>query len=244
VTGARIAWIAERAETLGEVIMLRDRREAGVQLAGRLRGYQTERPLILALNRGGTQVAASIAQSLRAPEDVIITRPVLSGPPAETSRSLGAVALGGGCAVDGELAESLGVDRAGLEQRIADARRGLDAADANLRGDLPFPDVRGRVVILVADGMSSEQDEIAAIRSVRSRGPRWLVLALPFCSADTARDLLSEADAVVTLSVGEPTGPVYQVGAGPADREAAAELDRHRVADEEDRLYHASEIDE
>jgi putative phosphoribosyl transferase len=201
----------------GGKAMFKDRNEAGYRLARRLRGYVTDIPLVVGINRGGLAVAKPVAQLLGAPCDVIITRPVVA--PDDEGLVLGAVALGGGVAFDEPLAAKLGIDETCLAGAVDLARRKLAAAAAAVRGDRPLPRVAGGVAVLVSDGLGMPHDVLAAVHAMRAGAPRWLVVAMPVCAPEL-RSALSRADAVVTLAARPAPGSVYESTRHPDDAEA------------------------
>jgi putative phosphoribosyl transferase len=195
--------------------MFKDRFEAGHALVGRLSAYAGHDAVVLAVNRGGVGVASPIARSLRATLDVVVTRPIY----ANGGLLLGSLCMGGGRSIDDQLARSAGLAIPELAERSERARRALAAPSTALRGVRPFPEVADRIVIVVSDGLGPAHDLIAALRSVRARGPRWLVGVAPFFTRETARRITAETDLVVTAFLGEPPGSIYE--------------DVHRADDEE-----------
>lgn len=181
--------------------MLRDRRDAGERLAARLEQYRQDRPIVLALPRGGVVVGFEIAKRLEVPLDVLIVRKI--GAPDNPEYGLGAVAEDGSHVIDEHRVREAGYTLADLDPTIdhelAEIRRRAEA----YRGGRPGADVYDRTVILVDDGVATGVTLRVAVQSVRSRGPRRVVVALGVAPRDAYRQLERIADEVVVLAVPE-----------------------------------------
>jgi len=138
---------------------LKDRREGGRLLAGPLAVYAGVKDvLVLAIPSGGAPVAAALARALGCPMDVLVVR-TLNVPqhdPWEPEIVMGAVAPGGVRVLDFEVLTSAKVQPQELEQVTAFEQRELDRLQRLYRGDRPFPELRGRSVILAADAIVIE----------------------------------------------------------------------------------------
>jgi len=135
--------------------LFRDRREAGRLLAEKLAAY-ANRPdvLVLALPRGGVPVAYEVARGLGAPLDVFVVRKL--GVPGYEELAMGAIATGGVRVLNDQLVERLGIGDQAIEAIAARERQELERRERLYRGDRPPPDVRGRTVTLVDDGLAKE----------------------------------------------------------------------------------------
>ena len=181
--------------------MLRDRRDAGERLADRLERYRGDRPVVLALPRGGVVVGYEIARRLGVALDVLIVRKI--GAPDNPEYGLGALSEDGTHVIDESRVREAGYTLSDLDPTIqhelAEIRRRAEA----YRGGRPGADVSGRTVILVDDGVATGVTLRVAIRSVRSRGPRQIVVALGVVPRDAFHQLERVADEVVALAVPE-----------------------------------------
>jgi putative phosphoribosyl transferase len=207
-----------------------DRQDAGKRLAEALAGYRGDKPVLLALPRGGVPVAAEIAAALGAPIDLVLVRKI--GVPVQPELAMGAV-------VDGPeplVVRNEDVIRlTGATTKEFNAVRDAELAEIRRRrtryvGDRPHPDLTGRTAIVVDDGVATGATTRAALRSVRALGPAKLVLAVPVAPSDTLVALADEADDIVCLEEHEPFGAIgayYDDFAQVSDEEVKAILARH-----------------
>jgi putative phosphoribosyl transferase len=188
-------------------MLFRDRPDAGRQLASRLAGYRPRTPLVLALPRGGLPVAFEVARALDAPLDLVVTRKL--GAPGQPELAIGAIAEGGVTLLNERIVGLLGVTDDEIARAVAREGVELERRARLYREGRPPPEVRGRVVLLVDDGIATGATARAALRAVRENGPASLVLAVPVCAPDSLAVLTEEADEVVCLAAPED---FYAVG--------------------------------
>jgi predicted phosphoribosyltransferase len=206
--------------------MFRDRVEAGDVLAARL-GHYAGRPevLVLALPRGGVPVAARVAEALGAPLDVFVVRKL--GVPGHEELAMGAIAYGGVLVRNEEVVGKLGLGEHDL-RRVAEAERHeLARRERSYREDRPPPDLAGRVVILVDDGLATGSTMRAAVEAARRLGPARVVVAVPTAPASTCQRLREVADEVVCASTPRPfraVGNSYRSFPQTADEEVRSLL--------------------
>jgi putative phosphoribosyl transferase len=178
-------------------VIFKDRRDAGLRLAGRLSEYRDEDAVVLALPRGGVPVGYEVARALNVPLDVFVARKL--GAPGQPELAIGAVASGGVRLVNERVVWELGVSEdwieAVTEKELAEVGRRM----RRFRGEKPEPEVGGRTVILVDDGIATGMTVKAAIRAIREKGPRRIVLAVPVCAEVTADALALEVDELICL---------------------------------------------
>lgn len=209
--------------------VLRDREEAGTLLAARLEHYRGQHPIVLGLARGGVPVGYEIARKLDAPLDVLIVRKI--GAPGNPEYGLGALVEDGTRYIDDRRMREAGYSRSDLEPVIAEELAEIRRRAAAYRGDRPPLDVRDRVVLLVDDGAATGGTLRTAIRSVRARHPRRVVVALGVVPRDTLHQLGHEADEVVALAVPEvffAVGEWYEHFAQVSDEEVERLLELGR----------------
>ena len=180
-----------------------DRRDAGRALALAVQRCELDRPVVLALPRGGVPVAWEIARALGAPLDIIVVRKL--GAPMQPELAIGAIAFGGVRVLNDELIDTwLSLDKETID-RISDKESvELDRRERLYRGDRPFPELRNRDVLLVDDGMATGATMRAAAAAVRTFGPSKIVVAVPVAAEDAVRQLADLVDDVVCLETPSP----------------------------------------
>jgi predicted phosphoribosyltransferase len=181
----------------------RDRSEAGRVLSERLNGYAGRSDvLILALPRGGVPVAYEVARALDAPLDVFVVRKL--GVPGHRELAMGAVASGGVCVLNDDLVDFLQIPSRVIDAVAAEELRELSRREQAYRDDRPHPDVRGRTVILVDDGLATGATMRAAVAALRRLKPTRIVVAVPVGAPSTCDELRHEADECVCVKTPEP----------------------------------------
>ncbi|MGY3205799.1 phosphoribosyltransferase [Streptomyces sp. TE5632] len=180
-------------------MLFRDRREAGRELAERLRGMQGDGALpeavVLALPRGGVPVAHEVAEVLEAPLDVLVVRKI--GAPFHREVGVGAMAGDEVPLFDPSTLRALGLSEADLDSVVERERVELRRREQLYRRGRPAPELRGRTVIVVDDGLATGSTARAALRFVRRQAPARVVLAVPVGSPESVERMRAEADEVV-----------------------------------------------
>jgi predicted phosphoribosyltransferase len=191
----------------------RDRHEAGIVLAGLLRVYARDaNVVVLGLARGGVPVAYEIAQALDAPLDSYEVRKI--GTPGHEELAMGALGSRGAYHLNPDIISALGISHQQIENIVARERSELIRREKLYRDSRPRPNLAGKTVILVDDGLATGASMHAAIESLRAERPAHVVVAVPVAPADTIDDLRREVDAMVCATVPEP---FIAVGAAYAD---------------------------
>src|ERR1700716_3452581 len=213
--------------------LFRDRREAGRLLAEKLAPY-ANRPdvLVLALPRGGVPVAYEVARALGAPLDVFVVRKL--GVPGYEELAMGAVATGGVRVLNDQLVERLGIPEDMIDAVAARERQELARRERLYRGGRRPPDVRGRTVILVDDGLATGATMHAAIQALRQQNPARIVVAVPTASPETCEEMKAWADDVICAITPEPfdaVGRWYRDFSQTTDEEVGALLARRSTSE-------------
>lgn len=206
----------------------RDRTEAGHRLASVLSPYRGEDILILALPRGGVPVAAEVASALDAPLDLVLVRKI--GVPGHSELAAGAVVDDARPIVvrnEGVIAQAQ-VSEAEFDRIMHAELAEIQRRRAVYLGNRPHVDVRDKTVIVVDDGVATGATMRAALRALRRRHPRRLILAVPVGPTDTVAELAAEADEVVCL---EPQQIFGGVGAFYADFRQLSDADVTNILD-------------
>src|SRR6266851_3890805 len=186
----------------------RDRTEAGRHLAAQLAHYaDRDDVLILALPRGGVPVAYEVAKALRAPLDIFLVRKL--GVPGHEELAMGAIATGGVRVLNDDAVEYLGIPSRVIDSVAANELRELERREREYRGDRPEPDVRGKTVILVDDGLATGSTMRAAAAALRLQNPARIVVAVPVSAPQTCNEYRMGVDEIICATTPHP---FYGVG--------------------------------
>ncbi|WP_117594198.1 phosphoribosyltransferase [Haloprofundus halophilus] len=188
--------------------MFDDRTDAGERLADLLERRGVEADLVLAIPRGGLPVGRAVADRLGVPLDVVVAEKL--GAPGNPELAIGAVAGDGSVWVNDELVDHLGVSSAYVERvRESEAENAREKV-ASYRGGEAVPELAGRRVVLVDDGIATGATAIACLRQIRSAGAAHLTLAVPVAPGDAESRLEGEFDAFVCVESPRWFGAVGQ----------------------------------
>ena len=186
-----------------------NRQAAGQALVERLKARAgKDNVLVLALPRGGVPVAAEVARALGAPLDVMVVRKL--GMPGHEEFAMGAIASGGITVLDESLIQRLRLDEGSLQAVIDKENRELARRELAYRGERPYPDLQGKEIILVDDGIATGASMRAAIQAVRQLGVEHCILAVPVAPSETLQDLANDVDEIVCVATPEPFRAVGQ----------------------------------
>ena len=190
-------------------MQFRNRVEAGQMLAKRLTRYADRSDvLVLALPRGGVPVGYEVAQALNAPLEVFVVRKL--GVPGHDELAMGAIASGGVRVLNGAVIEGLRIPDEVIDVVAAQELRELERRECAYRGDRPAPEVHGRTVILVDDGIATGSTMSAAVEALRQLEASRIVVAAPTAALATVREMRPEVDDLVTVMMPADFGGVGQ----------------------------------
>jgi len=186
----------------------RDRREAGRYLAEKLKAY-ANRPdvLVLALPRGGVPVAYEVARELRVPLDVFLVRKL--GVPGHEELAMGAIATGGVRVLNKQVVDSLHIPDSIINAVAAQELEELKRRELAYRDGRPPPQIRGRTVILVDDGLATGSTMRAATMALKQQEPKQIIVAVPVAVAETCDQFREYVDEIICAITPEP---FYAVG--------------------------------
>lgn len=172
-----------------------DRTEAGQRLADMLqREYKgAEETVALAIPSGGVPVGLEVARKLACPLDLVIVRKIPI--PGNPEAGYGAVALEGGVFLNEVLVKRLNLDSTQIDQHISQVMEELQARNREFRGNRPFPQLTGKVAILVDDGLASGYTMMASVHQVRDKGAKRIIVAVPTAPRKTVEKIAPAVDA-------------------------------------------------
>ena len=159
---------------------------------------------MLGLPRGGVPVAFEVAQRLGAQLDVFIVRKL--GVPGFEELAAGAIASGGVRVLNEDVTRAIPHADEMIEAVTVRETVELERREQIYREGRPSPELRGRIVILVDDGLATGATMRAAVKALRQRGAAKIVVAVPVGPPDTCREIEQEADETICLS----TPPFFQ----------------------------------
>ncbi len=180
--------------------IFKDRIEAGRFLAEKLTNY-TDRcdAIVLGLPRGGIPVAYEVAQKLHAPLDVFTVRKL--GVPGHEELAMGAIASGGVRVLNHDVLSYIKIPDEEIDRVAADELRELERRERLYRGARPPLDVRDRIVIVVDDGLATGSTMRAAVKALRQKGPKQIVVAAPVGARETCDSLGDEVDVLCVCAL-------------------------------------------
>jgi putative phosphoribosyl transferase len=176
----------------------RDRVHAGQVLAGALMSY-ADRPdvIVLGLPRGGVPVACEVAEKLHVPVDVLVVRKL--GLPGWEELAMGAIASGGVRVINHDVVRSAAVSQAAIDQVTAQELTELRRRELAYRGHAGVPEIKGKTVILIDDGIATGSTIKAAVQALRQQRPAKLIIAVPTAAPDSCAMLEPMVDEMVVL---------------------------------------------
>ena len=214
------------------ITRFRDRTEAGQLLAKKLSKYANRKDvLILALPRGGVPVGFEVAKALNAPLDILVVRKL--GVPGQEELAMGAIATGGVRVLNEEVIRQARISDQLIEAVTAREQSELRRRELAYRGHATPPQISGKTIILVDDGIATGSTMRAAIAALRQQCPSKLVIAVPTAPLSSCDELRTIADEVVAVMMPEhfyAVGLWYAIFSQTSDEEVRQlfELSSHR----------------
>jgi putative phosphoribosyl transferase len=189
-------------------MLFRDRAQAGQLLAKQLATYvDGQKTVVLGLPRGGVPVAFEVATGLNATLDVFVVRKL--GVPGQEELAMGAIASGRTRVFNQDIISGLEISDQVTEFVAAKEQRELERRERLYRGNRAPPQLEGKTVILVDDGLATGSTMRAAVQALKHRRPARIIVAVPVAAVSTCQALKSEVDHVICAATPEP---FYAVG--------------------------------
>jgi len=184
-------------------MIYRDRVDAGKQLAKRLTDFaDRDDVLVLALPRGGVPVAYEVAKALHVPMDIFLVRKL--GVPGHEELAMGAISTGGVRVLNDDIVSYLRIPRDVIDAVAAGELKELERREREYRGDRPEPDVRGKTVILIDDGLATGSTMRAAAAALRQQNPTRIIVAVPVSAPQTCDEYRMGVDEIICARTPEP----------------------------------------
>lgn len=207
--------------------MFQNRVDAGRQLAELLADLRGDpNAIVLGLPRGGVPVAAEVARAIGAPLDVLLVRKI--GTPGRAELAMGAIASGDQIVLDHDLIRDFAVTERQVQQTIVREREVLYKRERAYRGDRPFPELRGKTVVIVDDGLATGSTMRVAIQAVMQQAPGQIIVGVPVGSPDRVAmidELVDRIECVSSPRGFQAVGQWYQDFLPTSDADVIAALE-------------------
>lgn len=177
--------------------MFKDREEAGKVLAKGLEKYRGKNIIVLAIPRGGVVVAKEVAKNLNAELDLVISRKI--GSPTDPEFAIGAVAPDRSVMLNKEVVKEIGVTKGYIERMARIEGIEIDRRMKKYRGRSELPDVKGKIVIIVDDGIATGFTMMSVVEFLKKMKPKKIIVAVPVASPNSVKELEEEVDEVICL---------------------------------------------
>ncbi len=191
--------LIEKVSLRNKLHVFEDRTEAGSLLAEKLIQYRDSDGIVLGIPSGGVPVAREIAAALHLPMDLMIVRKLQI--PYNPEAGFGAMGLDGEIILNEGLLSQLGLTEDEIREQAKKMEEVIKRRNLIFRGGRPFPSLKEMVVILVDDGLASGYMMLAAVRSVKRKTPKKIIVAVPTASKRTVELILPEVDELICLNV-------------------------------------------
>lgn len=180
--------------------IFKDRADAGRFLASKLNQFANlDDVIVLGLPRGGVPVAFEVANQLNAPLDVLVVRKL--GVPGHEELAMGAIASGGFCVLNQDVLSHLNIPQDIIDLVIESEQRELERREREYRNNRPPLELHGRTVIVVDDGLATGSSMHAAVRAIRQKQPKKIVVAVPVGARETCQSFHNEVDTMAFCAI-------------------------------------------
>lgn len=193
--------IIEEPGLRNKTSVFEDRYHAGNLLAEKIKDYKGKDAFIFAIPAGGVPLAAVLSKRLNLPFDVLVVRKIHI--PWNREAGFGAISWDGTILFNESILDLLGLKREEIERCIFEEKEEIEKRLKMFRGDKPFPDIQGKTVIVVDDGIASGFTMLVAISSLKKKEPKRIIVAVPTASMSAIQMIRNEADKIFCLNIRE-----------------------------------------
>jgi putative phosphoribosyl transferase len=179
--------------------MFIDRKDAGEKLSISLEKFKDENPIILAIPRGGIVTAYETINKFGFEWDLIIPRKI--GAPHNKEVAIGAVSLDGTYLLNEEFISILNISQDYINNEVFEQTEEIKRRLLKYTGSENFPNVEGKVVIIIDDGIATGFTIQAAIKSLKKHNPKKIILAIPVAPQDVITQLGKNVDEIICLEI-------------------------------------------
>lgn len=194
-----VAELIEEESLRNKTHVFRDRLEAGDRLARRLKKYKRKEGLVLAIPSGGIPIGLRISQHLELPLDLVISRKIPI--PGNPEAGFGALSFEGGLFLNEPLVRELHLTQEEIQKLSIPVSEEIQHRNVVFRGGRAFPDLGGKIVIVVDDGLASGYTMMASINFVRKSEPSRIVVAIPTAPESSIRLISAQVDEIICLNI-------------------------------------------
>ncbi len=191
--------IIEEESLRNKTHIFRDRLEAGNRLARKLDKYRDKKGLVLAIPSGGIPIGLRISQQLGLPLDLVISRKIPI--PGNPEAGFGALSFEGSLFLNEPLVRELRLTPEEVQELSSPVVQEIQHRNAVFRGGRPFPDLRGKIVIVVDDGLASGYTMMASINFIKKRSPSRVVVAIPTAPESSIQLISAQVEEILCLNI-------------------------------------------
>lgn len=178
--------------------MFKNRKDAALQLSAKLLDYKNDKnAIVLAIPRGGVEIGYHLALELNLPLDIVVTKKI--GFPGHEELAVGAVDADGNIELNESLLKSYSIEKEAIMRKAKDIKKTLDKKIKHLRGNAPFPELKGKTVILTDDGIATGFTVKSALNYLQEKEAKEIILAVPVSAQDALAELKKLADKTICL---------------------------------------------
>lgn len=179
--------------------MFLDRVDAGEKLTDSLYKFKDEDVIVLAVPRGGLEIAYDTIKRFGFKWDLIIPRKI--GAPHNKEFAIGAVSVDGSYFINDDYVERLGISQEYIQKEVSQQINEIKRRMKEYRGKDTFPEVKDKTVIIIDDGIATGFTLLAVIKAVKKQGAQKIILAIPVGPRETIEEFKELVDEVICLYI-------------------------------------------